>query len=227
MLTSADDPQVAPAKELGETMNRFKGVAFTHVFVLLLVLILAACGGSGSTNDTSGGDSGSTAESATPGDDTVMTDDFDSPEMAALMPTSVDGVAFTVSSFDYSKIPLAQAAMSFQGGDIEGWLGQTGKTWADVRWVMANTDMGGSKTATVTALRVVGADEAAMLEWFGLSGMSMGGDESTVSIGGKSVYKLAIPGLTSAFYYWVSGDTLYYATADPVEFGDMVVAATK
>lgn len=198
------------------------------IATLLMSALVAACGGGGASTggngapETSNGDMGGGG-----GGGTVNTNGYDAPEMAALMPTSVDGVAFTISSIDYSKIPLDQAAMSFSSGELEGWLGQTGKTWKDVRWVMANTDFGGSKTATVTALRVNGADEASMLDWFGGSGLAMGEGGNAATIGGKSVYKVAIPGLTTVFYYWTKGDTLYWATADPESFGNAVVEATK
>lgn len=207
---------------------------FPALFALLLVAILAACGGSGSgdaTGNTTDNSTGTESSAPTTPTDTTggMTDDlYGSPEMAALLPTSVDGVAFEISTFDYSKVPLEQAAMSFGDASLDGWLGETGKTWADVRWGMAITDLTGDKTATISAMRVIGADPTRLLEWWGGSSLSTNMDGAQeVTLGGKSVTKTIVPGLDTVFYQWTQGDTLYWVVSAPEAFGDAVVGATK
>ena len=168
------------------------------MFALLIAGILAACGGSSNTGGTGGADGSMDAGGGTTDTGGGITDAlYSSPEMESLLPTNVDGMAFTISSFDYSKIPLDQAAMSFGDASLEGWLGQTGKNWSDVRWAS------------------------------GSSSFNMGDGATTANLGGKTVQKVAYPGLPTVFYQWVKGDTLYWVVAGPESFGDAVVSATK
>lgn len=202
---------------------------YSLLFSALLIGALAvACGGGGTSSGGESSPDATSGDAGGGGGGMVDTGEFGSPEIAALLPTSVDGVNFTISTFDYSKIPLAQAAASFGDATLEGWLGKSGKTWADVRWGNAASDLGGDKSATVTVFRVLGADQASLLDWWGGSSLNTGGDgETTVTLGGNTVNKLAYPGLSMVFYQWVKGDTLYWVTADPESFGDAVVTATK
>ena len=133
------------------------------MFALLLAGLLAACGGSSGSGGTGGG-GGSSDPGAGSSDmgGGIIDALYSSPEMESLLPTNVDGMAFTISSFDYSKIPLDQAAQAFGDASLEGWLGKTGKNWTDVRWASGSTDLTGEKTATITVMRVIGADSAAI-----------------------------------------------------------------
>ena len=154
------------------------------MFALLIAGILAACGGSSNTGGTGGADGSMDAGGGTTDTGGGITDAlYSSPEMESLLPTNVDGMAFTISSFDYSKIPLDQAAMSFGDASLEGWLGG--------------------------------------------SSFNMGDGATTANLGGKTVQKVAYPGLPTVFYQWVKGDTLYWVVAGPESFGDAVVSATK
>ena len=198
------------------------------MFALLLAGLLAACGGSSGSGGTGGG-GGSSDPGAGSSDmgGGIIDALYSSPEMESLLPTNVDGMAFTISSFDYSKIPLDQAAQAFGDASLEGWLGKTGKNWTDVRWASGSTDLTGEKTATITVMRVIGADSAAILDWWGGSSFNMGDGATTVNLGGKTVQKVSYPGLPTVIYQWVKGDTLYWVVAGPESFGDAVVTATK
>ena len=82
------------------------------------------------------------------------------------------------------------------------------------------------KTGMIYAYRVRGASEAAMLDWFGVSGNATG-DFTETEIGGKTVRYYAIPGIEAgATYLWADGDTVFWVIgANPKAFGDALVAA--
>lgn len=153
-------------------------------------------------------------------------------ELEGRLPSSVDGVELSKASFSFANTPLELATQAFAGADTLGTLlEKEGKTWADVSYATAMTpEMYAAdpsvKTGMIYAYRVAGASEAAMLDWFGVSGNATG-EYTDVEIGGKPVRYYAIPGIeTGATYLWADGDTIFWVIgASSKEFGDALVGA--
>ncbi|MFM2105434.1 MAG: hypothetical protein RL338_466 [Chloroflexota bacterium] len=214
----------------------------------LLALLLVGCSGGGTTEAVPDEPTGAPAlETMDPGmamgtvppggePSAVPADDAMNPlgdaELEERLPSSVDGVELTKASFSFANTPLELATQAFAGADSLGTLlEKEGKTWADVSYATAMTpEMYATdpsvRTGMIYAYRVRGASEAAMLDWFGVSGNATG-DFTEVQIGGKPVRYYAIPGIeTGATYLWADGDTVFWVIgANPKAFGDALVAA--
>jgi hypothetical protein len=143
-----------------------------------------------------------------------------SPELEALMPSSVDGQALEVYSTDYSKTDLytIEAGLSDEHAVFSDFILSTGKSLCDVMLVNASVTSEPDGCSTIRSIRVDGVPGAQMLEKFSEDpGSSWGyGDLyadsfSLVSIGGKKVYEFLNPGLSFALYHWVTGDVLFTA----------------
>ena len=203
--------------------------------LLLIALVAGACGSSTPSESPSASPSTSpVAEvSPTPVPTPVPSPLADvncapnSPSATALLPTTIDtlGIGLTENGYDCSVTAgkKSEAASSYYPS-LSAWLPTVGKTWDDVRFSYAGSDSGFG-SVTLSALRVSGVTEAALLAWYGQ-------DEANaalilapvVMIGEKSVHKLVVNG--DAEYLWVMNDTLYYGLISKA-IGDEVVEAIK
>lgn len=230
-------------------------VSLAIPLALLLALLLAACGGSSAPAGDDGGSAEASPAASASADEMVAlpseepsvdagaggaTDtggDMADPELAARIPTSVDGEAVTVSTTDFSKLPDGMdAAQMFAGGDtLSTWLKDNGKTWRDVSIGSAMTEeiiasSADQKTAFLTAIRVKGASPDGLLTWFGGSSNAQAFSETDKkTIGSRSVSFWGIQGLTSGgLYVWADGDTIYWlSNANPEAFAEAFIAAIK
>jgi len=200
--------------------------------VLAAAFLVAACSG-GTTPTPAGAGNGTptptpvtTAAATEPSSAaTGTTTGAGAAELAARLPASVDGAAFTVSSVSMGDLAgLTPEAVFGDATTMDPWLTKQGKTWKDVNYAFAVT-ASTTTTGFVYAIQVKGVSSDAMLEWFGLSGI-MGGAGDTVTIDGKSVVKYAVPGIDMTYFAWVSGDTLFWIIgAKPASFGEDIVKA--
>ena len=191
---------------------------------LATALLLAACGGSASpapsaaasaasvpaasdqpsatdqasaTNQPSATDNGSAPNvSLSPGS---------APELEAMLPSTVNGVAFARTSFGGAAMP---AGMPIGSGDLATFLQQNGKTLADVNIAMA-TPTDTAKAATfVMAFQVKGVDGAKLADALGAT---TGNDLTKATVGGKQVLQAGVSGMGVVLY--VKGDVVFYILA--------------
>lgn len=225
-------------------------------FLVLSVLTasLAACGGSSAPVDAGSGanapaatdapagstDTAASAPAATDaggGMDMGGGDPTADSDLAARIPSSVDGQAITVTSTDFSKLPAGlDAATMFAGGDtMTTWLKDNGKSWNDVSILSAMTDeliasSADTKTGLLTAIRVKGANPDGLFEWFtGSSNADAFEQTDKKTIGSRTVSYWGVQGITTGgMYVWSEGDTVYWLTnATPESFAEAFIAAIK
>jgi hypothetical protein len=104
--------------------------------------------------------------------------------LAALLPSSVNGVAYTRSSFDGGTIPGSGA--SIDSTRMAPVLARYGRTLADVRFAEATpTDTSAPETAMVIALQVAGVPAT---EWIADTGADPSA-MTAVTIAGKAVLR--------------------------------------
>ena len=179
-------------------------------FSLTLALLAAACGGGAAATATPGS---ATAASEAPASQAPASADAGSgaglpglpgsaPDLEAMLPSSVNGVAFTKTSFGGGTLPATIPV----GSDAMGaFLQANGKTLADVSMAMA-TATDASKAGTfVMAFQVKGVDGTKLAEV--LAGTSSS-DLQTTTVGGKQVQEAGAAGMGFAIY--VKGDIVFY-----------------
>jgi peptidyl-prolyl cis-trans isomerase B (cyclophilin B) len=138
------------------------------------------------------------------------------PDLEALFPTEIAGSPLDIRSFNPTELATQFPAGAPGTIELEAILGTQGRTIADLS--VAN---GGVQTedgfATIVALRVAGADAAALLD--GLATLVVGSDSierTATRLGGKDVAMLlAGPGGPSVepVYAYPSGDVLWFVGA--------------
>lgn len=209
--------------------------------LLLLVILLAACASplepAPSTNPVAPESTGSTTPFGEVGDQESgevlpMPSDISDPELEARVPRSIESQTFDVVSYNFASAPVDLAAQAFAGADtMSALLEREGRSWADVSAVTAMTDPLTSRdptvrTAYLTGVRVRGASEAGLRDWFERSGIAIG-EAATRTIGDKTILDYGVPGLDgSPLLAWFDGDVVFWlANANPASFGERIIAA--
>src|SRR5450759_1379397 len=189
---------------------------------LATALLLAACGGSASPAPSAAASAASVPAASQPAaSEPVATDQpsatdngsapnvslspGSAPELEAMLPSTVNGVAFARTSFGGAAMP---AGMPSGSGDLATFLQQNGKTLADVNIAMA-TPTDTAKAATfVMAFQVKGVDGAKLADALGAT---TGNDLTKATVGGKQVLQAGVSGMGVVLY--VKGDVVFYILA--------------
>ena len=181
-----------------------------------LSLVLAACGGSGSSPAaTTGGDAtaapttepaGTTAPTPEPQATEEPTDDDGNSEplndLASKLPEKVGDVTFERTGFDGDDLGIYGAAAGLSGSELEPILKANGKTLNDVNFAIASST-GDEVGALLYAIQIEGVNAEDILPAIGMDTTSM--TEDTVA--GKKVYTAGGGG----FGQWIypKDDTVY------------------
>lgn len=197
---------------------------------LATALLLAACGGSASPAPSAAPSAASApaASQTAASEQPSATDNGSAPNVSlspgsapaleAMLPSTVNGVAFARTSFGGAAMP---AGMPIGSGDLATFLQQNGKTLADVNIAMA-TPTDPAKAATfVMAFQVKGVDGAKLADALGAT---TGSDLAKATVGGKQVLQAGITGMGVVLY--VKGDVVFYVLAlGETSLTDGIVAA--
>jgi hypothetical protein len=202
---------------------------------LATALLLAACGGSASPAPSAAASAASAPAASAPAasqpaasEQPSATDNGSAPNVSlspgsapaleAMLPSTVNGVAFARTSFGGAAMP---AGMPIGSGDLATFLQQNGKTLADVNIAMA-TPTDTAKAATfVMAFQVKGVDGAKLADALGAT---TGSDLTKATVGGKQVLQAGIAGMGVVLY--VKGDVVFYILAlGETSLTDGIVAA--
>lgn len=129
------------------------------------------------------------------------------PELEALLPTTIGGVALTVES-------QAGPDLSTGAGPFDAFLARLGKTRADFTLASAYA-MGGGVKAEVGAWRVKGADAAELLAGFEAVMQASSATPLTIAaetFGGRAVTRIGDPGQLARgpLYVIARGDALLF-----------------
>jgi hypothetical protein len=190
---------------------------------LATALLLAACDGSASPAPSAAASAASAPAASQPAaasepaatDQPSATDNGSAPNVSlspgsapaleAMLPSTVNGVAFARTSFGGAAMP---AGMPIGSGDLATFLQQNGKTLADVNIAMA-TPTDTAKAATfVMAFQVKGVDGAKLADALGAT---TGNDLTKATVGGKQVLQSGVSGMGVVLY--VKGDVVFYILA--------------
>jgi hypothetical protein len=182
---------------------------------LATALLLAACGGSASPAPSAAASAASAASVPAASDQPSASDNGSAPnvslspgsapELEAMLPSTVNGVAFARTSFGGAAMP---AGMPIGSGDLATFLQQNGKTLADVNIAMA-TPTDTAKAATfVMAFQVKGVDGTKLADALGAT---TGNDLTKATVGGKQVLQAGVSGMGVVLY--VKGDVVFYILA--------------
>jgi len=192
---------------------------------LAALLLVAACGGSASQSPGASQAPAATqtpaaaTQTPTPTQEPTATETPESSfeasfvpgaagDLEALLPSEVNGVAFTKASFTGESIP---AGTPIGDSDLEKLLADNGKTLRDVRVATATAadTAGGSAGSLVMAIQIKGIDSGKLSAW---ALKSFGDTESQKStLGGKVVYGTATAGFGA--YLYPKGDIIFYVVA--------------
>lgn len=195
---------------------------------LASILLVAACGGSATPAPSAAVEGASPAASAAAASTEPAATDNGSgsngsltgsaPELEAMLPANVNGVAFDRTSFGGSAWP---AGIPIGSSDLDAFLQQSGKSLSDVSIAMA-TPTDSSKAGTfVMAFQVKGADGTKLADALGATS---GSDLTSATVGGKQVLEAGIPGMGVVFY--VKSDIVFYILAlGDASLTDAIVAA--
>ena len=113
------------------------------------------------------------------------------PDLEAMLPSSVNGIALTKSSFDGAKATTAISMAS-----LDKILKDNGKSLADVREAVASTPDSAATLISVGAIQIRGVPASALLTLMAASGSV----PPTSTIGGKSVIHSGSGGSVSDIY---------------------------
>ena len=184
---------------------------------LATALLVAACGGSASPAPSAAASAASQPAASAPAatDQPSATDNGSvpnvslspgsAPELEAMLPSTVNGVAFGRTSFGGAAMP---AGIPIGSGDLATFLQQNGKTLADVNIAMA-TPTDTAKAATfVMAFQVKGVDGTKLADALGAT---TGNDLTKATVGGKQVLQAGVSGMGVVLY--VKGDVVFYILA--------------
>ncbi len=205
---------------------------------LAVIVLVAACGSSSTPAPTVGpnGGSASAPASAAPAASPVAAASQQpaasdngtlpggglipgsAPELEAMLPSSINGVAFQKTSFGGSAWP---AGIPIGQSDLETFLQQNGKSLSDVNVAMA-TPSDTSKAGTILmAFQVKGVDGTKLAN---VLGGTSGSDLTTATVGGKQVLQAGLPGMGVVLY--VKNDVVFYVLAlGDASLTDAIVAA--
>ena len=191
---------------------------------LATALLVAACGGSASPAPSAAASAASqpaaSAPSATDNGSVpnVSLSPGSAPELEAMLPSTVNGVAFARTSFGGAAMP---AGIPIGSGDLATFLQQNGKTLADVNIAMA-TPTDAAKAATfVMAFQIKGVDGTKLADALGAT---TGNDLTKATVGGKQVLQAGVSGMGVVLY--VKGDVVFYILAlGETSLTDGIVAA--
>lgn len=176
-------------------------------FGLALALLATACGGGATATTTPGNAAPATqpASTDTGAGPAVSLLPGSASELEAMLPSTVNGVTFTKTSFGGGSLPATIPV----GSDVMGkFLTDNGKTLADVSVAMA-TPTDSTKAGTfVMAFQVKGADGTKLAE--ALAGTSSS-DLKQATVGGKQVLQSGAAGMGVTLY--VKGDIVFYILA--------------
>ena len=190
----------------------------TFVASIALVLVAAACGGGATATTTPGSVAQASQIPASQGpasQEPAPTDTGSGPdisllpgsasELEAMLPSNVNGVTFTKTSFGGGSLPATIPV----GSDVMGkFLQDNGKTLADVSIAMATPTDPAKAGTFVMAFQVKGADGTKLAE--ALAGTSSG-DLKQVTVSGKQVQQAGAIGMGLTLY--VKGDVVFYIIA--------------
>lgn len=188
---------------------------------LALALLTAACGGGATATTAPGSAAPATTAPATPEPATPEPTPTEvgsapevsflpgtAPELEAMLPSNVNGVAFAKTSFGGGILP---ATVPVGEDELGQFLQDNGKSLADVSLAIA-TPTDSSKAGTfVMAFQVKGVDGTKLAE--ALAGTSSS-DLQQATVGGKQVLQAGAAGMGFALY--VKGDVVFYI----LSFGD-------
>jgi hypothetical protein len=128
-----------------------------------------------------------------------------SSELEGMLPSTVNGLAFTKTSFGGGLLP---ATIPVDSGVLGTFLKDSGKTMADMSFAMA-TPADATKAGTyLMAFQVKGADGTKLAET--LAGTSSS-DLTKATVGGKQVLQTGATGMGLTLY--VKGDVVFYVIA--------------
>ena len=126
-------------------------------------------------------------------------------DLAAKLPSQVNGVTFTKASFDGGVIP-GGIPIGTGDEDLGKFLADNGKSLSDVQIAMA-TATGSASGNMVMAIQVKGVPSDKLLAWT----MKGSSDMPKTNVGGKDVFGAAAGGF--GVYFYVKDDVVYYVLA--------------
>ena len=201
---------------------------------LAALLLVAACGGSATQapaatqapEATQAPDETQAPEATQPPEATTGPDVSLVPgaagDLEAKLPSEVNGVAFTRTSFDGNSIP---PGVPIGDTEMEQFMKDNGKGLQDVRVALATpADASGTLGGTmVMAIQIKGVDSGRLTDWATSQFGDSGGSKQTV--GGKDVYGEVAPGIGGSFFY-VKDDVVYYVVSfgGPAGLAEAVVS---
>jgi hypothetical protein len=193
---------------------------------LASLLLVAACGGSATQAPGASQASGATqspeasqapadtpaavesqAPNATNGPDVSLAPGA-AADLEAKLPSEVNGVTFTKTSFDGNSIP---AGVPIGDTGMEKFLKDNGKGLQDVRLAIATPAGAAASAGTlVMALQIKGVDSGKLETW----AIGQLGDTGATkqNVGGKNVYGQVVPGAGGSYFY-VKDDAIYYVVS--------------
>ncbi len=124
-------------------------------------------------------------------------------ELAATLPSTVNGVAFTKATIPGGVFP-AGIPIGANEGDFGKFLADNGKSLNDVSIATATAAGATSIGTLVMAIQVKGVSSDKLLTLFQGSG-----DMPKANVGGKDVFGAAVPGLGGTYLY-PHGDVVYF-----------------
>ena len=124
------------------------------------------------------------------------------PDLEAMLPSTVNGVSFTKTSFGGGALP---ATIPVGSDALGAFLQANGKTLADVSMAMATSTDPSKAGSFVMAFQVNGVDGTKLAQV--LAGTSTS-DLQTTTVGGKQVQEAGAAGMGFAIY--VKGDVVFY-----------------
>lgn len=190
---------------------------------LAILLLVAACGGSATSAPSAAASASSAAtetppatEAATPTEAASTASPESSFEasfapgaagdLEAMLPTDVNGVKFTRTSFTGESIP---AGVPITDSDLSQLLKDNGKSLSDVRVAIATPTEAASQGNLVMAIQIKGIDAGKLKAW----AIKSIGDATApaTTVGGKQVYGSSQAGFGA--YLYVKGDVAFYVVA--------------
>jgi hypothetical protein len=176
---------------------------------LALALLAAACGG-GTTATTAPGGTAQASQAPAPTDDgsgpAVSLVPGTASELEAMLPSDVNGITFTKTSFGGGTLP---GTIPVGSDELGTFLQANGKTLADVSFAMATpTDPSKAGTTFVMAFQVKGVDGTKLAE---VLGGTSGSDLQPATVSGKQVQQSGAAGM--GFTLYIKGDVVFYILA--------------
>jgi len=180
---------------------------------LAALLLVAACGGSATQSPGATQASDVTQSPGVTEETTATEAPSEGPDVTqapgaaadleAMLPSEVNGVTFTKTSFDGGVIP-GGIPIGQGDEDLGKFLADNGKSLSDVKIAMASATGASAIGSLVMAIQVKGVPSDKLLSW-ATKGSS---DMPKTSVGGKEVYGAAEAGF-GAFIY-VKDDVIFY-----------------